>query len=371
MTLLINALDNQFAAATDGNVNSGPGTSTFDYPPNSTSGLVIESQPGDPSPYIFSPGDTYTISFSGNGGTTLQDAVVIRSDFIDIGGDTGYAVVFEGLDDKGDLVQVVWTPDFDLEGWYWDNFSGGNPPGFYNSDLSAATTYAAPCFTPGVRVLTDKGPVAAGDLRAGDKVMTLDGGAQPILRALRVSVPGQRRGAPIWMETGVIGNTAPLLVSQQHRFLIRAPEAARFGGPEVLIPALALFNGATVRLAPAPRVDYIHLLLEQHHILRAEGAETESLFLGPMMRRALARADLSARERNCARKPARPLLTLRKSLELLETIRKSQGVQQPTFGRRGLKHSRPYVLPQGAEGRAYRALRDATASAPAPLQAVP
>lgn len=118
MPITINALDHQFAAATGSNVNNGPGTSTFDYPPQSTSNLVITSQAGDSTPFIFSPGDTYTISFSGNGGTTINNATVLRSDDIDMGGDQGYAVVFEGIDTNGDLTQVVWTPEFDLETWY-------------------------------------------------------------------------------------------------------------------------------------------------------------------------------------------------------------------------------------------------------------
>lgn len=36
MTITIEAIDSQFAAATGSNVNSGPGTSQFDYPPTST-----------------------------------------------------------------------------------------------------------------------------------------------------------------------------------------------------------------------------------------------------------------------------------------------------------------------------------------------
>ncbi|ATG49617.1 hypothetical protein CEW89_19855 [Celeribacter ethanolicus] len=55
MTILIEAIDSQFAASTGSNVNSGPGTSQFDYPPTSTNSLTIESQEGDESPYVFSP----------------------------------------------------------------------------------------------------------------------------------------------------------------------------------------------------------------------------------------------------------------------------------------------------------------------------
>lgn len=176
MTLTIYALDDQFAASTGSNVNSGPGTSTFDYPPNSSKDLVISSQPGDPSPYIFSPGDTYTVSFGGNGGATIENATVIRSDPISVNGDSGYAVVFEGLDSNGALVQVVWTPEFNLETWYWDHYSGGNPPGFYTADASP-TTYQMVCFEAQTPIATPDGPRAAHLLRPGDRVMTRDHGA--------------------------------------------------------------------------------------------------------------------------------------------------------------------------------------------------
>ena len=72
MPLFINAIDSQFAASTGSNVNSSPDRSKFDYPPTSTSNLTIESQPGDDTPFIFSPGDTYTVSFTGNGAATIQ-----------------------------------------------------------------------------------------------------------------------------------------------------------------------------------------------------------------------------------------------------------------------------------------------------------
>ena len=73
------AEDTEFAASTGDNVNSGNGTSTFDYPPTSTKNLVITSQADDDDPRLFDLGDVYTLSFQGNGGTTIENATVIRS----------------------------------------------------------------------------------------------------------------------------------------------------------------------------------------------------------------------------------------------------------------------------------------------------
>lgn len=355
MTLTIYALDNQFAAATGSNVNNGPGTSTFDYPPNSSKDLVISSQPGDPSPYIFSPGDTYTISFGGNGGTTIDNAVVIRSDPINYGGDDGYSVVFEGLNTNGDLVQVVWTPEFDLENWYWSNFSGGNPPGFYTTDAST-TDYAMPCFAPETRIATPSGLRALADLRPGDAVLTRDHGAQPLRWVGMGAVPGLRRGAPVWFEAGTVGNSAPLRLSQQHRLLVHLPEelAAAHGGAEVLVPARAFLNGATVRLEPRPVMRYMHLLFAAHEVIEAEGAACESLFLGPITRRALRRMQgpvLPRRSQGGPMQPARPMPGMAEASRILAELRNASGITPVLFGRKGRGKSRAYVFAPNAEGQ--------------------
>jgi len=346
MPLVIHALDDQFAVATGSNVSTTASTSTFDYPPNSTKDLVISAQPGDPSPYIFSPGDVYSISFGGNGGTTLQDAVVIRSDVIGYGGDSGFSVVFEGTDPAGNLVQVVWTPEFNLESWYWDNFSAGNPPGFYTSDLSARSTYQMACFEADTLIDTPDGPRPAASLQPGDRVATRDHGACRLRWVARLKVPGCGRGAPVWIERGVIGNHAALTVSRQHRLLLASPIAlARYGSAEVLVPAAALLNGATVRLAPRPQIGYVHLLFDGHEIVIAEGAPAESLLFGKMTARHLpGRIDgLTPALARLAQTPCRPLLRLRQA-ETLWADMQGTGGPRALFGHRGMRRMQAFVF---------------------------
>lgn len=347
MSITIYALDYQFAAATGANVNSAAGSSTFDYPPNSTKDLVIQSQSGDPSPYIFSPGDVYTISFGGHGATTIENATIIRSDFIDIGGDTGYAVVFEGLDISGNLTQVVWTPEFDLETWYWDNFDAGNPPGFYTTD-NTPETYQIPCFDANTHIETPNGMQAIGSLTVGDLVMTQDRGAQPIRWLGRFDAAGKGRAMPVWIETGTLGNTRPLLLSRQHRVLLKNVEPSpEFEHPEVLVPVVALLNGATIRLTPKDTVFYVHLLLDRHEIISAEGCPCETLLLRKTTERHRARRNLpgmSAHLAHLTHIPARPLLTVREGTRFWQRLQASLGRERAMFGRRGRSRARPYLF---------------------------
>lgn len=277
------SLDTSFAVSSGANVNDGPGTSTFDYPPNATSNLVISSNTGDIDPNNFEVGDQYDLSWDGmGGGGTIQDATVVRSDFIDYDGDQGYAVVLEGLDSGGDLVQVVWSPQFDLETWYWNNFDAGNSPVFYTSDQDALTHFAAVCFAKEALIDTPEGPRAAHTLRPGDRVLTADGGAQEVIWAGTRQVPGAGNGAPVTIPPGVMGNARALRLSQQHRVLIRDARAELlFGAEEVLVPAKALVALPGVYIRAVETISYVHLLLSDHHILSAEGVACESLYLAP------------------------------------------------------------------------------------------
>ncbi len=142
------------------------------------------------------------------------------------------------------------------------------------------------CFTPGTHILTQLGPRPIEDLRPGDKVQTKDNGFQEILwmghrrmsGARLYAMPGLR---PIRLRAGAFGIGRPdadLLVSPQHRMLLRGPAAqALFNTPEVLVAAEDLLNDLTVTVDHERReVTYVHLLLPGHNIVWANGLETES-----------------------------------------------------------------------------------------------
>ncbi len=142
-----------------------------------------------------------------------------------------------------------------------------------------------PCFTPGVMIATDRGEVAVEHLRAGDLVVTRDGGLQPVrwvgqrqLGLADLIVRPELR--PVRITAGALGAGLPrrdTLVSPQHRMLIEGagPEML-FGEAEVLVAALHLTGLAGVDQRLTPGVCYIHVLLDRHEIIRANGSWTES-----------------------------------------------------------------------------------------------
>lgn len=142
------------------------------------------------------------------------------------------------------------------------------------------------CFVPGTRLLTPDGPRLIETLREGDLVQTKDNGAQPILWQGSRRMTGARLYAmphlrPIRFRSGALGIGRPdddLLVSPQHRMLLQGRAAqALFGTDEVLVAAENLLNDLTVTFDHALReVTYVHVLLEAHNIVFANGLETES-----------------------------------------------------------------------------------------------
>ena len=279
MILTYNGIDNEFAVATGSNVGTTENSSTFDNPPNGSKDLVITSHADDDDPRLFEIGDTYDVSWGGSsGGGTILNAVVVRSDEAPGGGGI---IVLEGVDENGDPAQVIWTPGFDLEGWYNDNYNPSQEPQFYTEDTNPSYTHTFVCFAAGTLIDTAEGPKPVQRLGPADRVLTLDGGAQPVIWVGQRDCVGFRADAPVTFDTGTIGNTRPLCVSPQHRILIRAARLdLEFASSEMLAPAKAFLGVNGVQRTPRPVLTYVHVLLRDHHVIRANGALCESLFLG-------------------------------------------------------------------------------------------
>ncbi len=150
----------------------------------------------------------------------------------------------------------------------------------------AAASEGVVCFTPGTLLETPTGLKPVETLVAGDQVITKDSGAQPIMWAGSRNVSGARLYAmpdlrPVRIREGALGGDRPdgdLIVSPDHRMVISGATAEElWGESEVLVAARDLIDGTRIaRDLAAKSVTYHHLMLEQHHVLVANGVETES-----------------------------------------------------------------------------------------------
>lgn len=132
------------------------------------------------------------------------------------------------------------------------------------------------CFLEGTMIATPDGEKPVEDLRAGDVVLTADGGTttvewlgeQPV--ETRLSNPAKVN--PIRIRAGALGENVPardLLVSPDH--------AIGIGG--YLVNASALVNGSTVTREaqmPGKGFTYFHVETGTHELLLAEGCPAES-----------------------------------------------------------------------------------------------
>ncbi len=150
------------------------------------------------------------------------------------------------------------------------------------------------CFTPGTLIATNSGDRPVETLRPGDLIQTVDHGLQPLRWTGHRTVPAQGAFAPVLFRAGALGNRRDLLVSQQHRMLIRDWRVAlNTGHDEALTPAKHLLNGDSVCLKPGGQVTYLHLMFDRHELVWSEGCISESFHPGALGWSGL---DIAARE---------------------------------------------------------------------------
>lgn len=222
----------------------------------------------------------FTLSFEGPNGPETVEMLAV---FV---GKTVVGFTFKGtLPPFGVQMTVVANED-----------SIYDPPNPY---LPVGTPYEdiVTCFAGGTLIETASGPRRIETLVAGDLVVTRDNGLQAI-RWIGSSALSQaallrnEKLRPIRIAAGALGQGLPssdLLVSPQHRILVRSAIAQRiFGTKEVLIAAKQLLMLPGIDIATdVPSVDYFHMLFDRHEVVISNGAETESLHTGPEALKAL------------------------------------------------------------------------------------
>ncbi|WP_157235625.1 Hint domain-containing protein [Methylosinus sp. LW4] len=134
-----------------------------------------------------------------------------------------------------------------------------------------------PFYCYGTKILTVCGDVAVQDLNVGDSVVTIIGKHKPIRRVSHREVDCYRHSDPtsVW----------PIRISA-HAFRENAPVRNIYVSPsqalcfdlvgEILIPARALVNGATIAQVEVSSVIYWYVELEGHDRLPTENQPSES-----------------------------------------------------------------------------------------------
>jgi len=231
-----------------------------------------------------------SITFTGTGGTLQIDANnagnllpgttisgFVPDDTVDLASipnQTGSLAVMNVLTDVLTVTEGTQTYTLDFSGnFVGDLFqtssdNGGAGPG---TDITEET----PCYCPGTLIRTPCGNKRIEKLQIGDEVMTASGVARPIKWIGRRSyggrfVMGRKDILPICIKAGALDDNVPrrdLWISPNHAIYLDG----------VLIEAKDLVNGVSIVQAErADKVEYVHIELESHDVLIAEGVLAES-----------------------------------------------------------------------------------------------
>jgi len=196
------------------------------------------------------PGSSFTI-----GSTTGEDATQLQSDIQSL-------TIVDGAE----------SDNFNITFTLTDVGSGSGPVG---SPATFTEFFKVTCYAPGTRIATPAGEVAVEDLQIGDLVATTSGVAKPVKWIGRRSysaaaVADAANLRPVVIRKGALAAGLPrhdLVVSPMHALLI----------DDVFVPAAALVNGVSiVRRETAGAVEYIHVELDQHDVILAEGVPAET-----------------------------------------------------------------------------------------------
>ncbi|MBQ4809008.1 Hint domain-containing protein [Phaeobacter sp. HS012] len=222
-------------------------------------------------------------AFGGSAGTPYA----INVSFTDTGG-TAHIETFYFFNTGGNWYFV---PGPDSE------FTVGATLGSYQNHTSGWNYSNITCFARGTLIETDRGRIVVEALVAGDRVLVADGSYRPLRMVMSrklsaAEVADNPKLRPVRITAGALGHGLPerdLLVSRQHRMLVSSKISERmFVAPEVLVAAVRLTELPGIFVEPSGEpVEYFHLLCDQHEVIFAEGAPTESLFTGAEALKAL------------------------------------------------------------------------------------
>lgn len=232
---------------------------------------------------------------------TIGHVVNFSAEFLDNGGGGNPQVLIEILDGNGLVIfsQIESTPDTIVSTTFsatttsytisFTDVSSGNLTS-HDAHIDNVS-FDVICFCSGTEIETRQGPRVIEKLVVGDEIFTIDNGYQQIrwigsVNLDAIDLAASSKLLPIRVVSGALGSglpTADLMVSRQHRMLVRSAVAKRmFGQNEVLISACKLLplDGVDI-VEDAQLVTYWHILFDRHEVVLANGAPSESLYTGP------------------------------------------------------------------------------------------
>ncbi|MEO9895797.1 MAG: Hint domain-containing protein [Paracoccaceae bacterium] len=262
------------------NNSSTPNGSTFTYSSGGGVEITLNDTGGSSNVFDDDQSNNHTIV---DGGGIVSDGQSVESESI---------IILQAVDEDGNLtgpeisVYVfsqggsfgdVWGFATDtplVDGVTYEKVSGSN---------AGASDYSnyMPCFAKDTWIESCYGLIRVQDIKAGQMLWTRDAGYQPVKWASCVTVEGKDNLAPVVFAPGTVGNTSELVVSQQHRMWLSDPShELLFEMPDIFVPAKHLVGMPGVELRPTDEITYCHFMFDQHHVVRANGALSESFFLG-------------------------------------------------------------------------------------------
>jgi autotransporter family porin len=183
------------------------------------------------------------------------------------------------ITDQSGVYDIQLDPSQDFASDYFHLAADSSGTG---SDISEDTQ---PCYCPGTLITTDKGDVPVEALTIDDHVLTHAGELRPIKWIGRRSygsrfVMGRKDILPVRIKAGALGRDASGESLPRRDLWISPHHAMYLEG--VLIEAKDLLNGVSivqteqVEADQACEVTYIHIELDSHDVILAEGAWSET-----------------------------------------------------------------------------------------------
>lgn len=231
-------------------------------------------------PQTFDATSVYNATLTYTDGTTATFTAVV---FQDTEGNTYLAPEFSQNADQTAL-EAKPIQSLSLDSLYGNRWSG--------MTTSREDSEFLTCFGSGTLILTPDGQRPVNALKIGDKVVTQDNGPQEIRWVGGRTVRCRGNLTPIRVAPHALGLGLPhhpLILSRQHRMLVKSRIAERmFGAGEVFVSAHKLLDLPGVTLeTEASFVTYWHVLCDRHEVIFANGAPSETLYMGAVARRGM------------------------------------------------------------------------------------